>query len=367
MSRRSRTTGGRISSSPTAAQTQLGRGARRSSSAAGSSSARRRLQEPAQVRAGENPHSGRTRAQEPTGPNQSRSDDRQVAAAEPLGHKECTLMAVEDRHPQCRRIGHRGRHRQLASRRRRLGRARRDRPRTRDRQGHHGGPRARPRASSASRSSPRAPPSPVGATVAIIDETASKPSGSTARSKRARGRRPRLQRPAPKSESKPLRLRPGPTSPHSPPPRPHGGGDHKRHAPGPQDSPPSTTMSTSPPSRHRPRRSHPRAGRARLRPARQRQRRRDQGAPTSPLRPLSPPRHVPARGARPVERMTPHAPAHRPAPRRGPAHRRDAHHLQRVRHERGDGSCASSTRTSSRRSTASAWVHVLLRQGRVPA
>ena len=57
-----------------------------------------------------------------------------------------------------------------------------------------------------------------------------------------------------------------------------------------------------------------------------------------------------ARGAREDDAA---APDHRAAAQGGAEHRRHAHDLQRGRHERGDGICATSTRISSRSATAS--------------
>ena len=56
-----------------------------------------------------------------------------------------------------------------------------------------------------------------------------------------------------------------------------------------------------------------------------------------------------ARGAREDDAA---APDHRAAAEGGAEHRRHAHDLQRGRHERGDGACATSTRISSRSATA---------------
>ena len=69
----------------------------------------------------------------------------------------------------------------------------------------------------------------------------------------------------------------------------------------------------------------------------------------SPPRPASKPDDA-AREER--VKMTKPASDHRPPPQGRAEHRRHADHLQRGRHDRGDGTCARSTRTCSRRSTA---------------
>ena len=65
-------------------------------------------------------------------------------------------------------------------------------------------------------------------------------------------------------------------------------------------------------------------------------------------------RAAPADGAarEEVVTMTPAAPPHRRAPRRGAEHRRDPHDLQRGRHERGDRAARDGTRSRSRSGTA---------------
>ena len=90
----------------------------------------------------------------------------------------------------------------------------------------------------------------------------------------------------------------------------------------------------------------PRAAAARARPA--------AAAPAPAAEPPIPRAPGPRRGrrARGTGQDDPPAPDHRPPAQGGAEHRRHADHLQRGRHVRRHGRCATSTRTCSRRSTA---------------